>query len=1307
MFTRIVWALLISIVFSLSQNLSLKFEKLSSEDGLSQNTIYDILQDQQGYMWFATQDGLNRYDGYDFKVYRQSNSSQKASASNYLNCITESPLKQIWVGTITGLSILDPVTEQFTTFSNYPSLLGKNISEIIRAADNTMWVATMGAGISHLTPDGRLIDTFLFHTDSLYAQNARNVKTIFEDKSNNIWIGTDNGGLFKIVQTDSNKVVQYPQLHFLDNEIITALSQCSDGNIWIGTAQQGIYTLNPRTSKIKNYFHNNKNRHSIIGNTIRTIYKDQDQRTWIGTEDGLSLFLSEVHEFQNYQHDPKNPESLSNNDVNSITMDKSGNIWIGTNNRGINRFSKFYTFFTNYQAHTDGLSGLSSNIVWSFLEEADGRVWIGTESGLDIYDPQKKTITNILHHKKQFFTHKTIRRIFKDNKGDFWLATDGGGINIFNPRTKKIKIFEHDPQNKNSLSGNRVRDIVEDKDGAFWIATLKGLNHYNPTTKQFTSYKNSPTDASALSDDRILDLYMDRSNQLWLATYNGLNRFNTKTEKFTSYKPIAGDSTSLSSNIIVSFYKSPKDPPGIYWVGTDNGLNQFDSQTGKFKQYLNSQGSQSTVIYSINEDRLGNLWLATGHGLIRFSRQDGKIKSFNTSSGLLNDEFNASATLRLSNDDLVFGGVKGITFFNPMNIPENKITPNIVITAFKKYDQTINVDSLVNSDIEMQLSYKDKFISFEFAALDYTNSFNNKYKYKLEGFDPEWIDSGNRRFASYTNLDGGNYTFHVQGTNNDGLWNVKGAELKFYIQPPFWATIWFRVLFVLFIGIFIRVYLSMRISRVKNQKEHLQKEVNTRTKELYRRNIDLKMAQKEKDAILENVEEGFFLLDTNLIIQSQYSAALLNILEMEKPDGKEFTKLISTHLQEQDTRTAVEYIEILKDPEIDEDLIISLNPLAHAEFYFQREDNSLESKFLSFNFQRILEQDKLTHLIVTVVDETEEHSLKKQLSESEENAKRQMEWIMGILHLDPSLLLEFVQSTTDELDNIESVLREDLPEKDFSAAITFIARSLHLIKGNANLLDLKSFGIKVHDIENSIKHLLGQTGLKGSDFVGLVGNLKDLRNSLAELSDLIGKISRFNHPQKEENENTNSIMLRSIENMIRRISEEQKKEVKLDCSEMNFEHIPPQLRLLLKNTLIQLVRNSLTHGLETPDERITSSKEKSGYIKVSSQLRDSLLIIEYLDDGRGLQLSKLKQKAIESGRWETSDVQSWDEHQIEEVIFVPGISSADNVDMLGGRGIGMDLIRDRLKSHDGKIEVESKTSEYCKFKITLPITHIN
>ncbi len=1307
MLTRIVILFILSLTLLFSQNLSLKFERLSSEDGLSQNTIYDILQDNRGYMWFATQDGLNRFDGYDFKVYRHTAQDKTGGTSNYINSICQSSLNEIWAGTTTGLSILDPLTSRFRILNNVSYLTEKNISKIIRARDGSMWIGTMGAGISHMTPDGRLIDTFLLYRDSLYAQNAKNVKTLFQDDSGTIWAGTDYGGLFSISSGGVSRVQNYPRLSFLKEDAITAISCSAEGNLWIGTAHHGLYILSSGLDLLKNCTHVAGKPGSLSGNRIRVIYKDRQKRMWVGTEEGLNLYRPQLCEFEVFQNDPENPESLSNNDINCITMDKSGIVWIGTNNRGINRFSNFYTFFTNYQAHPGKENGLSSNIVWSFWEENDGRVWIGTEGGLDLYNPHSNTIKKIQLDKKYKISHKTIRRIFRDKSGKLWLATDGGGINIYDPKKKQLKILRNDPADPHSLSGDRVRAIVEDHNGDIWVGTLKGLNRYRPGSGDFKRYGNETDGSSQLKDNRILDLYVDASNAIWLATYNGLNRFNPKTEKFTAFNQSKNDSINQSPLIMVSIFHSVNDPDNILWIGTGNGLDRFDSFTGKFETFLTDNHIPSHVIYAINEDPAGYLWLSTGHGLLRFDKKTASVKTFNIRSGLLNDEFNASAAYRLSNNNLVFGGVKGVTYFNPLDIPENKIIPNIVITSFKKYDRAINIDSLISDSSEIHLSYKDKFISFEFAALDFTNSSNNRYRYMLENFDTDWIDNGPRRFASYTNLDGGHYIFRVIGTNNDGLWNKKGAAIRLYIEPPFWETTWFRIIFIVFFGILIRTYFNLRMRRIKNQKKHLQAEVNKRTKELYKRNIDLKKAQREQALILENVEEGFFLLDTDTVIQSQYSSALKYILEEERPQGKNLTAIIRPHLKTKDMQTVVEYLDILKDPDIDEDLIADLNPLNHCEFIFKGENGSFRSKFLAINFKRIYRDKKLTNLIATVIDETEEIRLKKRLSDSEENAKRQMEWIMGILHLDPSLLTEFVQSSTIELDQIAAILESDLQVSEFTDALTNIGRSLHLIKGNANLLNLSSFGDKIHQTENLVKQLLEHENLNGSDFLDLVSSLNQLQNDLLELKDLIDKIKRFNHPDKKQQEQDGSVMLKSLENMIERISTEQGKKVTFDYTETHCEYIPPHLRLLIKNTLVQLVRNSLSHGLETPQERLAAGKKETGCIRLATQKEDGLLKIFYSDDGHGLPLNKLRQKALESGKWNEQVVRSWGAHQIEEVIFVPGISSSDSINMLSGRGVGMDLVRDRIKSHGGKIEVESKESEYCKFKITLPITPNN
>ncbi len=1290
--------------FVIGQHLNISFDKITTSEGLTQNTVTSIIQDQTGFMWIGTQNGLNRYDGYSFELNAKNALSNSPLLSNHITCITKDMNNNLLMGTTSnGLQVLNTQLSKFISPSS-PTAVSQNIKSILCGSDGNIWVATDGAGIYQYNSQYVFTKSLQFKEKDKNTISSNRVSALFEDKDGTIWIGTQDDGLNKI--SPGSDLVQRIELA-TPNLAITAIHQDPDGQLWIGTALHGIIIYDSRTGLQSSYLHDPFNENSLVQNTIHTIYQDSQNQFWIGTDGGLSLFNPDKNLFHNFTNNPSEPTSISSNRILTLFEDRTGIIWIGTANNGLNHFNQSFSVFENYYQNPTQKNSLVNDKIWGLYESEPGQLWVGTVKGFSSWDLNK----NILKHYSaksgaNGLNHNVIRAITGFGKNKLLLGTDGGGINIFN---RDRGTFKHLTYNKSatSLSDNNIRDFLKNDDGTYWVATLGGLNLFTPATNTFTVYKTVPGDSTSISDNRILDLLKDRAGNLWLATYNGLSKFDPPKQQFTNFKNIAGNPASLSNNLAVCLYQS-EDEPDILWVGTLYGLGKLNLKTNQFTNYFQDD-KKYNVYYSIVEDNQGFLWFGTVKGLTRFNKETGQFTNFDQSDGIRNDEFNANSALKLADGRLFFGGISGITAFLPENIRKNVVVPQVVITSFTKYDQPIAIDSLIAEDATLNLGYDDKYISFEFAALDFTNPGKNQYKFKLEGFDSDWINAGNRRYASYTNLDGGAYVFRVMGSNNDGVWSNSATHLNIYMQPPLWATWWFQALSAFLIIVLSISFYKIRISIIKKQRETLKEEVQVRTKELLETNLDLRLAQKEKDSILHNVEEGFFLLNDQRIIQTEHSLALLNILQIDSVSGDNFINLLSGYIPEAEVKLTSEYLDLVFDPEIDEELISELNPLEKQEFNFENtKGEQTTTKFLTFRFKRIVKKNKITGLIVTVTDETEEHILSEKLIATEAKSKKQIEWLMGILHLDSKMLFEFMETTTEELAFVEALLENGARDNDYISILQQIARSLHLLKGNANLLDLSFFANQIHTLESKVLELSAKDDtICGEDFLSVTMELSSLKNNLGELQELINRLAKFSKFDGNTPLPENYSFLQSLDNLINRLSGEMNKKVQLKSETYREEKIPPQYRLLLKNVLIQLVRNSLAHGIERPEVRKKLNKPETGTIAIASKVSENGFIITYRDDGRGLQLAKLKVSALESSLWAEKEINSWNPQQIAKVIFTPGISSSRESNLISGRGVGMDLIQEEIKKHGGTIEVNFLESEFCEFVITLPLVHSN
>ncbi len=554
---------------------------------------------------------------------------------------------------------------------------------------------------------------------------------------------------------------------------------------------------------------------AIAGNHVRALHLDDSGALWIATNNGLSKFDKPTGQFTNFSHIPTIPTSLSTNDILSICEDSSGVIWIGTVLGGANKFSRNKNSFQKYTANPFVKNSLRNNIIYAFCEDQMGFIWIGTRAGLNLFDRTSNEFyglddpTSIFHQ----IGHSPVMTVHEDPAGQIWVATMGQGIFRFAPKLAgsvpvKIANFTHyswQRDNPRSLGSNNIWKIFEESDGVLWIGTDGGgLNKLDAKTEDFVRYVHRGDDSSSLSQDTVLEIYEDCERALWIGTNDGLNRFDKTTEKFQQFKNDPGDGNSLSHNAVTSIYEQDSR---YLWVATyGGGLNKFDKVRKVFTRFTEKDGLPNNVIYSVVPDDLGNLWLSTNKGLSRFDPVAEKFKNYDMENGLQNNEFNTGAYLKARDSSLFFGGIDGFNIIYPERIKTNLHLPAIVITRFKKFDQEINFHKAISEIDQINLDHQDNFISFEFAALDYTNPRKNQYAYKLEGFDRAWIYCGNQRFATYTNLDPGDYTFRVKGSNNDGLWNEHGASLHIYIAPPFWQTWWFcsaafcAISFALFTG---------------------------------------------------------------------------------------------------------------------------------------------------------------------------------------------------------------------------------------------------------------------------------------------------------------------------------------------------------------------------------------------------------------------------------------------------------------------------------------------------------------------------
>jgi PAS domain S-box-containing protein len=818
-----VWGItLILVLFgglstpALAQTSSPRFTHLTSAQGLSNDIVRCILQDSQGFMWFGTQDGLNKYDGYTFTVYRHLRSDPNSLSNSTITALYQDRSGTLWIGTAMGLDSFSGGAAQFT---HYPDVQ-EEIGVIYEDTTGLLWIGTYGSGLFQYD---RIAHQFVQYMPDPADPNSLSddaVISIYEDGSGTLWLGTANGGLNAFdpaTQRFSHYQNDPADPHSLSYDRVTTIYKDRSNVFWVGTGFAydievgGLNVFDRDSGQFTQYLHDPLDRHSLSNNHVRSVYEDQTSTLWIGTDEGLNVFDRSTNIFTSFHHDPLNPHSLSGDMITAIYEDRTGTLWFGTEGAGINKYARVKEKFARYQHDPLDPNSLSGPVVGAITQDHDGVLWIGVPGeGLDSLNRTTgqasagSTFANYSNDPDDpnSLINNNVRALYVDHEGTLWVGTSRGLDQL--DRTSEYASGEgafthyvHDPGDPYSLSLGAVKAILEDHTHTLWIGTEEpgALNRFERGTGPgdrgaFTRYEYDSSDPdSFINTYGIRAIYEDQAGDLWLGTYDGLVHFDRETEEFTRYEHDPDDPYSLSSDFVWGIHQ---DSDGILWIATAGGLNRFDQTTGQFTVYTLEDGLANDNVMCILADERGYLWLGTDEGLSEFNPQTETFTNYDESDGLASNVVMLAACHQSENGEMFFGTLDGFNAFYPADVKDNPHIPPVVLTAFRKFDEVIEFDSSLSEVKEITLSYQDNFFAFEFAALDYTDPAKNQYAYRLEGFDKDWIYCGTRRYASYTNLPPGEYTFRVKGTNNDGVWNETGHTVKITIAPPFWATWWFR-----------------------------------------------------------------------------------------------------------------------------------------------------------------------------------------------------------------------------------------------------------------------------------------------------------------------------------------------------------------------------------------------------------------------------------------------------------------------------------------------------------------------------------
>ncbi|TAH41799.1 MAG: histidine kinase [Bacteroidetes bacterium] len=857
-----------STLYGQGLNSNLRFGRLSVDKGLSQSKVYCSYQDNQGFMWFGTEDGLNKYDGYSFEVYKHNPTDEKAISNNIIRCIFEDSKNNLLIGTDNGLNIYQRSNGSFKRYQNRPgdnnSISDNIISSVCEDKNGIIWVGT-SKGLNSFDISSEKFSLAPSQLSMPGTLSSPAISSLLLDKNGTLWVGTVAHGL-NAFDVSTRKSVRY--LHNQNNQNtlseneITCLKEDKSGNIWAGTVNGGINIINTKTGKITHLTQEN----GLSSNSVFSILLDVNGNTWIGTLGG-GLNAIDIHSGRKYTYlsNAQNSESLSNNKVWNLFEDNAGTIWISTS-EGLSFYNRTLAKFNTYQPNP--VSG-GNNSVFSVYEDENENIWVGVlGGGLNVFDRKEEKFVpeKFASLNQPLLRFNNIFSITGDKKGILWLGTTDGLIS-YDKNKGTVRQFKSDPSNPSSISNNYVRSIYIDKDGLIWIGTHGGgLNVFNPQTEKFSAFRNKASDPTSLSNDVVMNVYEDRQGSLWIATYGGgLNQMDKRTGKFKSFQNDINNKASINSNFIHSVYEDSK---GLLWIGTyGGGINLLKPGNPNFLHYTENDGLPNNIVNGFSPDAKGSLWISTNSGVCKLNPRslESKIvasaRIYNQEDGLQN-KFNENACFTGANGWLYFGGNQGLNAFHPDSINDNKVVPPVVITRFYLFEKPARMDTLITNERTLKLNYKQNFFTFEFAGLNYLLPEKNRYAYKMEGLNDEWVEFGTRRYVTFTNVDPDHYVFKVKACNNDGVWNEAGISIDITITPPFWKTWWFTGLSALAITLLIFTYIRIRTNTLVKQNVLLEEKVHVRTHELQEKNVELTMT-------MDNLKST-----QNQLIQSEKMASL-------------------------------------------------------------------------------------------------------------------------------------------------------------------------------------------------------------------------------------------------------------------------------------------------------------------------------------------------------------------------------------------------------------------------------------------------
>jgi ligand-binding sensor domain-containing protein/HPt (histidine-containing phosphotransfer) domain-containing protein len=1237
---------------------------------LSGKGLRAFTQDKNNNMWFAIDDGVIFYDGFAWKTYKEAD----GIFGNPVQTILAAHDGTIYAGSVKGLSKFNG--QSWDRIWPPAEDINYEIHVIKELSDGSVAVGT-NKGFLHLkknqivlygTPQS--IEEIQKKFDNIKTcqipetvnmDGIINVYDILQDNEDFIWLSigsiTDEHGLIIkfLMPADSSPKLNSYTLFSQDSgfNLGTRMRflQAPDKKIWIISADRnvGIYKVI-----------NNKWQYFLLGDITGgddlhvSILSTKDGTIWLGG-------LGKLYVFRNNEWEMYKAPEVSIPPTRILLMEsRNGDLWIAGQQNEV------------YKIDYSGRNSETFKSLNFQCETNDGDQWFLSVDDKAVL--KSGSIWKSFDTKDGLMQHPV--RIIATTRGQIWATGSQNSI-------AATAYFENGKWYKQihpKLSwGIDYRAIIESSDGSIWFGAGVDINEdqgqvagvlrlLNPLSdhKKWVHY----TREHGIEQQNAYGIAESPDGKIWIGGTSLVGFDGDKWFKQT-------EPPQLKERVDDVHSRKQSD----LWVGSRfYGIFRYDGKD--WSHYTVDDGLMSNTIISILAESENSVWVATDKDICRF---DGKTWTTNIFPKQLT--FGREGGSLLMSSDRTLWINKSPREWKRRALTNKKITHDIVenfLTVRYKPDM-IPPETFVNQDYVKEVDDAGNTL-IEWTghdAWDNTSPHELTYSYRLN--DSEWSPFESINLASFKNLPSGDYRFQVRARDKD--FNVEPTPVNIYFKVlrPVYLRAWFITLMVAFISII--AFLTHRL---------IQRNINLR-----KTNAQLGQAKKETDDILHNVDEGLLLLNQDYLIGSQYSTILETILLQKDLAQVNLVDLLKSKITKNEVETLVQYLNVIFTENIDVETLDELNPLSEIKLNFGK---YTEPKYLTFKFRRVdTNEHQNRELIVTVRDITDQVRLEQKIKASEEESQRQMNWLLSILHVEPQLLQDFINTVQQEINNITELLETGRRKSvdNYNEILIKVHQSMHLVKGNASLLALKFFADQAHKFEDKISELQKHNNINEDDLVELNSELEKIKTMINEVIKLLDKIGQIHNQMRPKREFENKLLIQSLNNLILSSAEETGKKIKLDIEKFKGVDIPHQYKLLLKEILIQLVRNSIAHGIESPEERRKNNKSEEGTISISTVKKDDYVTIIIRDDGRGLNLDKVKQAAQKSGKWSEEEIAKWDRQQLIEAIYVSGISTMEKTGMIAGRGVGLDAVKERINKYNGRIGIDFKEGKYCQFEVSL------